>query len=350
MLSDRAMLYSANTCEAALQIAQENNPDIYIVSAEWLQEFSNEILSKLKSLNNNALAPYIILYGNCGAEYKLEGFEAGVDEFLPNPFNLIELDSRLSSLAQLNRQTQYAQEQANIARQTAFDAMEASSELGAVMRYTDTINGVDSFFELGEALTTATNAIDLKCSYQFRDNADTFTQGNPLGSYDERILTELKKRGNIVDFGRRSLFNQENVSILVKNMPEPGSNKYGRIKDNLQVICKATENKVQLINKQSELKQQQTSNTQLAIKESCIQLNLVSNEFEKLEFSIDDTMNWLKAELDQKLIGLALSHEQERAIMDMIDDAIERLGISYNIGVEIDNHLSRTKAILNKLL
>ncbi|MBL4607731.1 MAG: hypothetical protein JKY01_07885 [Pseudomonadales bacterium] len=117
-----------------------------------------------------------------------------------------------------------------------------------------------------------------------------------------------------------------------------------------QILCNATENKLRILSAEFALKEQQSTQTQEAIRQSHSQLNQISGEFDKMEDGIDQTMQWLKIELEEKLLFLGLSEEQETALRDMVDDVIERLGLSYNTGVEINNHLGRAKDILSQIL
>lgn len=350
ILADDHETVFTSTLNETKDLAQKQQPAIIIIDTECIADIGANAVTQIKDATQADEAPYIILFGDCNADCKLHGFEAGVDEFLPRPFNLIELHSRLNSLRALHEREEVAKKQAELAKKTAFDAMEASSELGVVMRYTDSINGIGHYEELGAALLSANNSMGLKCSYQFRLKDQVITNGNPLGSFDERILTEFNKRGNALDFGRRTIFNLDQVSLLVKNMPESSSMQHGRLKDNLQMLCNATENKVRTLDAELALKEQKSTQTKTAIQQSHSQLNQISSEFDKMEGGIDQTMQWLKIELEEKLIFLDLSEEQERALKDMVDDTIERLGLSYNTGIEINSLLSRTKDILSKIL
>ena len=50
---------------------------------------------------------------------------------------------------------------------------------------------------------------------------------------EAHLLDELKDVGRYYDFGKRSVMNYENVSLLVKNMPIEDERRYGAIKDNI---------------------------------------------------------------------------------------------------------------------
>lgn len=90
------VIVEAKDGEEALSIMQkENAPRILIL--DWLMPKLDGITLceyLKKQLNQN---PYIILLTQMtGATNAIKGIEAGADEFLPKPFNMAELRSRLS--------------------------------------------------------------------------------------------------------------------------------------------------------------------------------------------------------------------------------------------------------------
>lgn len=350
MLSEQFKLTSSRNASEIDALLNNSSTDLCIISEQWTSSTVLSVLEKLKSIPRDKERPYIILLGGNNLELKIKAYELGVNEFLTKPFDIFDFNNRLSNLVELRGNVRLAQSESETASQTAMIAMETSSELGVIMRYTDRINGISDLNELGSTLINTCKAIGIKCSYQLRALGETLTQGNPLGSFDEQLINEFYQRGAMIDFGARSIFNKPLVSILAKNMPQNNSLKYGRLKENLQLIINATENKLRIINSERLIKKQQHTSTLAIIQNSYQALENVSIEFTKLSEGIDSTMSWLKMELEQKLISLGLSEEQETALMDMVDDTIDRLAISYNTGVEIDNYVNRIKKSLSKLI
>lgn len=349
MLEDQFTLTFLHGSEEIESHFQGTASDLCILNEGATPEYALQILKKFQSLPNTQ-KPYLILFGNYTLKTKINAYELGVNEFLDKPFDIFDFNIRLSNLLESRENIRLAQTQSDKASHTALLAMETSSELGVIMRYTDMINAIHDLHELGQALLNTCRALGIKCSVQFRAVDEPLTQGNPLGSFDEQLLNEFKARGSLLDFGSRSIFNKPLVSILVKNMPINDSLKYGRLKEHFQVIINATENKVALINEHQQLKKEQSSSTLIIIQNSHSALENVAMEFSKLVNSIDHTLSWLKMELEQKLIALNLSEEQEQALMDMVEDTMERLSVAYNTGVEIDTQVNRVKSFLSSLI
>lgn len=350
LLAEQFNLIFLHTLDEVEQHFQQEPSDLFIVNATDSQEETLALLKKLKTTAAGKKTPYILLLANNALDLKIQAYEIGVNEFLNKPFDIYDFNIRLSNIIEIRENLRLIQTQSEKASQTALLAMETSSELGVIMRYTDAINSMHDLNELGQALLNTCRAIGIKCSYQFRALDETITQGNPLGSFDEQLINEFKTRGNILNFGSRSVFNKPLVSILTKNMPNNDPPKYGRLKDHFQLIISATDNKLGIINTHRRLQKQQNASTLTIIQNSHSALSNVSLEFAKLSEHIDSTMSWLKMELQHKLIALNLSEEQEQALMDMVDDTMERLALAYNSGVEIDNQVTQIKTFLSKLI
>lgn len=350
LLAEQFNLIFLHTLDEVEQHFQQEPSDLFILNATDSQEETLALLKKLKTTAAGKKTPYILLLANNALDLKIQAYEIGVNEFLNKPFDIYDFNIRLSNIIEIRENLRLIQTQSEKASQTALLAMETSSELGVIMRYTDAINSMHDLNELGQALLNTCRAIGIKCSYQFRALDETTTQGNPLGSFDEQLINEFKTRGNILDFGSRSVFNKPLVSILTKNMPNNDPLKYGRLKDHFQLIISATDNKLGIINTHRRLQKQQNASTLTIIQNSHSALSNVSLEFAKLSEHIDSTMSWLKMELQHKLIALNLSEEQEQALMDMVDDTMERLALAYNSGVEIDNQVTQIKTFLSKLI
>lgn len=349
LLEEQFTLTFLHNSEEFEQHFQPESSDLCILNESTSQEETLKQLEKLKNASSSK-TPYIILLGNNTLELKIQAYERGVNEFLSKPFDIYDFNIRLSNLIEMRETIRLAEAQKENASQTALLAMETSSELGIIMRYTDQINSINDLNELGQALLNACRTIGIKCSYQFRTLDETLSQGNPLGSFDEQLLNEFKERGNILDFGARSIFNKPLVSLLAKNMPIHDPLKYGRLKDHFQLIMSATENKLGMINTHKKLQKEQNISKLAIIQNSHRALENVSLEFNKLSEHVDSTMSWLKMELEHKLIALGLSEEQEQALMDMVSDTMERLALAYNTGIEIDNQVNRIKTFLSRLI
>lgn len=89
----------------ALEIARERHPDLVVLDIMMPGMSGIDVCRHLRS--NRELGDIPILFLTAKAEIgdKLEGFEAGADDYLTKPFNLIELELRVRALLRRKQQT-----------------------------------------------------------------------------------------------------------------------------------------------------------------------------------------------------------------------------------------------------
>ncbi|RLE12965.1 two-component system response regulator, partial [Candidatus Aerophobetes bacterium] len=91
--------------EEALKKAFADPPDLILLDVMMPDISGFEICRRLKSDNRTQLIPVILLTALQDFQSKIQGLEAGADEFLSKPFNLTELLTRVRNLLRIKRLT-----------------------------------------------------------------------------------------------------------------------------------------------------------------------------------------------------------------------------------------------------
>ena len=94
-------ILAANNGEKALQIAQSDNPDLILLDVMMPGMDGYEVTRELRGLENTAFIPIILFTAKAQVDDKLEGFEAGADDYLTKPTHPAELIARVNTI--LNR-------------------------------------------------------------------------------------------------------------------------------------------------------------------------------------------------------------------------------------------------------
>jgi len=88
----------ASNGKEGLKQAQYHIPDL-IVSDVMMPEMNGvELCNKIKNERNTSHIPVILLTARSGEEQKIEGFEAGADDYITKPFSFEILQSRIKNL------------------------------------------------------------------------------------------------------------------------------------------------------------------------------------------------------------------------------------------------------------
>ena len=89
---------AANNGEKALKLAEEENPDLIILDVMMPGMDGYEVTRQLRSVESTAFIPIILFTAKAQVDDKLEGFEAGADDYLTKPTHPAELIARVKSI------------------------------------------------------------------------------------------------------------------------------------------------------------------------------------------------------------------------------------------------------------
>lgn len=91
-------IIAANNGEKALQFAQTEQPSLIILDVMMPGMDGYEVTRQLRSLEATAFIPIILFTAKAQVDDKLEGFEAGADDYLTKPTHPAELIARVKSI------------------------------------------------------------------------------------------------------------------------------------------------------------------------------------------------------------------------------------------------------------
>jgi len=103
-LGYRALL--SQTGNDAVQLAQENVPDLVILDVMMPQMDGFEVCRQLRNDTRTSHVPILMLTSRVALEAKLAGFESGADDYVTKPFELAELRARIRALLRRSRELQ----------------------------------------------------------------------------------------------------------------------------------------------------------------------------------------------------------------------------------------------------
>lgn len=96
-------VHQASSGREALEIVARHEPDLIILDVQMPRMGGYEVCRTIKSNPFTARIPILMLTAQSSIDAKVEGFEAGADDYLGKPFHPRELSARVSALLRLVR-------------------------------------------------------------------------------------------------------------------------------------------------------------------------------------------------------------------------------------------------------
>ncbi|MFZ2961035.1 MAG: response regulator [Candidatus Ozemobacteraceae bacterium] len=103
LYAENYRLIFAESGPEALRMALEHDPDLILLDAMMPDMDGFEVCRRLRADPHLAEVPIIIVTALDDQESRLQGIDAGADDFLTKPFNRAELRARVRSITRLNR-------------------------------------------------------------------------------------------------------------------------------------------------------------------------------------------------------------------------------------------------------
>ncbi len=113
------LLYAKNGLET-LEIAKQQIPDLILLDVVMPEMDGFEVCRRLRSDNVLSDIPIVMITALDNTESRLQGLEAGADDFITKPFNGIELRARIRTITRLNRYRRLLSERAKFQQTVEF--------------------------------------------------------------------------------------------------------------------------------------------------------------------------------------------------------------------------------------
>ncbi len=339
LLMDTALReeYTVITVESGaecLDYLASHPADLIIMDVRMPNMSGYEACSTIKGQFSTKDIPVIFLSAHTDLEDKLKGYEAGGDDYLTKPCELKEVFAKVKSQISLK-------ESLLNTKNMAMMAITNSSELGMVNHFYESSFACETVEKLAQQIIDTCHSFDLECSLQIRNSSGIFNASstqNQCSALEIDLIEQIRGADRIIHFGKRTVFNFENVSLIIKNMPRDDESKCGRLNDHLASLLNGAEARIESID--SEIAQRK-----IVLDELKIALGNVNSAVGDVEDGIKarqkQTATIIASLFDEMHVGfssLALSEEQEEFFVGLVNNHMDKVISLFTSNTDVEKH------------
>lgn len=343
ILSDDYNVEVVESDQQLLQSMSPEQPTLIILETLLPGPTGYELCTTLRQDYSHCIYSVVFLSAKTSVEERLRGLEAGADDYINKPYDILEISAKVRSAFDLLKTKVDLKEQLDYASQTAFHAMSAQSEMGIILKGVQNIIEANGFDCLCQAVFSCLNEFGLKSTLYYEDNGQPVfvaSPGRSSSSIEQEIITVVRQSERIWTKGNRTIFTFGDTSLLILNMPED-QDKSGRLRDSMCFLMETFDVKTDGINKQQALVDAQ--NWQESVKEITILLEASSNELQESVHNSQNTIKEMLSAMDLLLPSLALEEDQEDRINHIFDSSAEQFN-------ESNGSIEKAEAVFGDIL
>lgn len=340
--SDYAVLVATNGKKGIEVAGGQNKPDVILMDVEMPDMDGYEVCRRLKQDPQTQDIDIIFVSAHNTLNEKLAGYEAGGRDYVIKPVEPVELLRKVKLSIEHKQEKDSIEKEKNVAFHTAMDAMSYTGEQGIILEFLQDCFNVNSYIELAELMVEAINKFDLSNTVQIRAATEVIhhaTVGSVL-PLEQELLSRLSgnSHNRIVEKGSRAIFSFDQLSVLVKNMPDDEA-KRGRLRDHLAMLLNGAEQRLNVLIREHQL-------VQLVVDARHAVL-LIDEEQEAHRQASQDTLERLLHSVEQGYSTMGLTLEQESHFSEIIQDGVAQSLANLDEGMKLGDEL---KEIINRLI
>lgn len=349
ILAEHHAVETFASAEACLQRIGAKKPDMLLVDVRLPGLDGYALCRRIKDEPDTANIPVTFISGDDTIEARLQGYEAGGEDFIVKPFEADELLKKVDVAQRIRGAKRQLHDRAAFAERTALSAMASLGDLGVIIEFLRKSFACNDAAELAQAILGAFEQYGLDGAVQIR-GAETLSlsrHGTDL-PLEMAVLDYVSRRGRIFEFQKRSAYNFGGITLLVSNMPVDDAERCGRIRDNLAILAEGADARRQAIEiEQANRRAKQTiagalENIQAA-------LDALRRDHERDHFRNTGTMIKMQEAMVKTFLGLGLTEPQENGLIELVRQHFAKLQDQLGNSQEIAARLESLAAPLRQL-
>ncbi|WP_164084762.1 response regulator [Alteromonas flava] len=331
MLEEDFDLTIVDDGEKAISAIEEITFHIVLIDIHLPKKSGLDICAYVEALKADTRPSIIVLSGDQNDETIKQAFSFGAGDYIVKPFNVVSFHQRLMRMSRDIDQVKALQQKDSSVRNLAEMAMTQASAYGSGLELLARLNRCQNVETFMETLVNGLLAQGYHCAVEFRTEVENYSfdvDTKVCTDNEKKVFQLLHNHGRIYNFGKRAIFNENNSSILVKNMPTEGTNSYDAAIDLFAKLVPA------LGTRFTALMNIQTMNkTRASLNET---IDKVTKAIETMEIERRENLESIATSISLSFHQLEMTDEQEDFFIKLIEQKLDNNQSNEKFGEVVD--------------
>ena len=345
-LSSHYRVITANSGAGCLELLETESPDLILLDVRMPGMIGYDGCKRIKNESKTKDIPVIFLSAYISLDDKLKGYDAGGDDYITKPCELEEVLAKVKSHIANNKAML-------LNRNMAMVAMTNASELGMVTQFYEKSFACLTPQELSHQVIIACQSFGLQCCVQIRTVNETLnatSTQNQCTPLEIDLMNQIKSADRILHFGKRTAFNFDNITLIIKNMPRDDEDKCGRLNDHIASLINGAE--ARIINIDVEEQQRESIINKLSTALDDVNSAIVDVE-SGIKSRAKQTSTIIASLFDEMHLGfssLALNEDQEEFFVQLVNNHMEKIISLYTSNTDVEQHFTKLSRDISLLM
>lgn len=233
--------------ESCLARIAEGCPDMILADVDMPGMDGYALCRRIKDDYTTRHVPVLFISRKEDLESRLEGYQSGGEDFIIKPYALDEVRGRVAVVQRALEGVANLRQQITDAETLSSLLLSNMDEYAVLIKFMRALNESEDVEAIAESLQGMLRSFHLQGAVQVRTPGQTLTlseegRDRPL---ETAVIKHMSSMERIFEFRQRSVYNFENVTILVTGMPIHDSDLCGRLRDHLAIAAEMSDARIQ---------------------------------------------------------------------------------------------------------
>lgn len=351
MLGNTYTVECFEAAEACLLRLQDLRPDLFLLDVGLPGIDGFELCRGIKANPETAMVPVVFLSGHDNPEDILAGYDAGGQDYIVKPFDIIGLHHKIENLQRIEVDKRALAGQAQASDELASLVMANLDEYAVLIKFLRTLNECDSATAIVEATLRVLAAAHLEGAVQIRlrNFEKTYSPAGENWPLEVAVMNHVRTLDRIFEFKRRAAYNFEHITLLVTNMPVEDAELCGRIRDNLAIAAESANAKLEALQSFTDnaTMREEIAQTLTGIESTVADFG---KRYDAARYQGSVFTSQFLDDLLAAFAHLGMSGQQEEEILELVRKRAEQLVDLYDIAGETQSTLEQLGTRLGGIL